>query len=413
MLDATLKTITIDELEIGMYVKDIIWKNSQYKVKTQGVIKSSKTIEQLKKQGVNNIVIEYTPVKERVESSANEDRYQNSGAPKAVNKTVQNHTNSTKSNPPSSNSIEQEFERSSELYDQATEHVKEMFFNAKIGERLSPEAVNELAGEITESVIRNEFAMTMLTRIRHHSTYQWEHSINCGVLLCGFSLYLGLKKETVKQITLGALLHDVGVAKVPKAIIDKPSKLTDNEMSVVKKHVAWGLDICKRDGFVDPFIIDMLVNHHERLNGTGYPRGIKDKKISKLSRMTAIVDVYDAMTGDRSYKKGVEPIKALRYLMSNNELFDQELVQKFIKYLGVHPVGSLVNLNNDKIAVVLEGNRKEPLKPLVKVFYSIKLKHYITPKTIDLRENTAIISGSIKPEEHDINMTKLLKDILN
>jgi len=155
-----------------------------------------------------------------------------------------------------------------------------------------------------------------------------------------------------------------------------------------------------------------LVNHHGRWDGSGYPRVISDGKLSKLSRMTAIEDVYDAMTGDCAYRKGQEPVQVLRYLMSKPNLFDQELVQKFIKYMGVYPVGSLVQLNNDKIAVVLEGNRVEPLKPTVKVFYSIKLRHYITAKTIDLRDETAKITGSIKAEDYEINLSKLLKDIV-
>jgi len=390
-----LKKITIDELEVGMYVTDVVWESSQYKVKTQGLVKSPGTIDQLRKQGVASIVIDAS----RLEESAKNDEPQRTNASPATpeNKKC---------------SIEEEFARSTELYDEATEHVKEIFFNARSGEQLSPEAVHVLAGEITDSVIRNEFAMTMLTRIRHHSTYQWEHSINSGVLLCGFSLYLGIKKETAKQITLGALLHDVGNAKVPRAIMEKPDKLTKNEMSVVKKHVSWGLNICKKDGLTNPIVVDMLVNHHERLDGSGYPRGISDGKLSKLSRMTAIVDVYDAMTGDSTYRKGQEPVQVLRYLMSKPNLFDQELVQKFIKYMGVYPVGSLVQLNNDKIAVVLEGNRVEPLKPIVKVFYSIKLRHYITAKTIDLRDETAKITGSIKAEDYEINLSKLLKDIV-
>ncbi|WP_448548246.1 HD-GYP domain-containing protein [Thalassotalea fusca] len=395
------KTITIDELEIGMYVKDVVWNNSQYKVKTRGLVKSAETIKQLRQQGVASLVVAY-------ESALNEARTSSdANQPPARKKAAANDEA-----PPLSQNVEDEFARSCEIYDEATEHVKEMFLNASAGQNLTPEAISTLAGEITESVARNEYAMTILTRIRHHSTYQWEHSINSGVLMCGFCLFLGIKKEVVEQITLGAMLHDVGTAKIPKGIIDKPGTLTNNEMTVVKKHVVWGYDICKRDGFDAPVIIDMVVNHHERLNGSGYPRGISKDKISKLSRMIAIVDVYDAMTGDSAYKKGVQPIEALRYLISQNELFDQDLVQKFIKYIGVNPVGSLVKLSSEMLAIVIEGNREEPLKPIVKVFYSLKLNCKISPKSIDLTVEPIEIIASVKGEEYNINIAKVIRDIV-
>jgi HD-GYP domain-containing protein (c-di-GMP phosphodiesterase class II) len=158
--------------------------------------------------------------------------------------------------------------------------------------------------------------------------------------------------------------------------------------------------------------MDMLINHHERLDGSGYPRGLKKEKLSNLARITAIIDVYDAMTGDKIYKKGQQPIKALRHLLGDKNKFDQELVQKFIKYLGVHPVGSLVELSNERIAIVIEGNRDEPLKPKVKIFYSLKLQHYIKLKDCDLSCEPVTIIGSIRADDHNINSSKLIQDIL-
>lgn len=278
---------------------------------------------------------------------------------------------------------------------------------------MSPEAISLLAGEITDSVIRNEYAITILTRIRHHSTYQWEHATNCAILVCGFALFLGLNKQTAQKMTLGALLHDIGVAKIPKGIIDKPNKLTSNEMNVVKKHLSWGHQLCKRDGFTDPIIMDMLINHHERLDGSGYPRGMKKDKLSKLARITAIVDVYDAMTGDKRYKKSQQPINALRYLLGQKDKFDQSIVQQFIKYLGVHPVGSLVQLSDDKLAVIVEGNRSEPLKPKVKIFYSLKLQQYVNPKYYDLATSPITIITSVRAEDFNINSAKVIRNTVS
>jgi HD-GYP domain-containing protein (c-di-GMP phosphodiesterase class II) len=406
------KTLTIDELEIGMFVTTLIIKNSNSKVKNQGKVNSQRTIESLKKQGVTEVIIKCDVEDVEVSNHSNntDNDVKNVNQKKSIDESASN-TKSNTSNEPCS--LSEEFARSCEIYDNASIDIQDLLKRAQTQQSLSPEAISALAGEITNSVIRNEYAITILTRIRHHSTYQWEHATNCAILVCGFALFLGFNKDTAQKMTLGALLHDIGVAKVSKAILDKPSKLTNNEMSVVKKHLAWGHQICKRDGFDDPIILDMLINHHERLDGSGYPRGLQKAKISKLSRITAIIDVYDAMTGDKIHKKGVQPIIALRHLLGQSEKFDQELVQKFIKYVGVHPVGSLIELSNEKLAVVVEGNRAEPLKPKVQIFYSLKLQQYINPKFCDLVSDPASIVASIRAEDHNINSSKVIRDIIS
>lgn len=401
-----LKTLTIDELEVGMMVKNIMLKDSDTKVKNQGRVNSLHTIEQLKKQGVAKVIIECDQgdIAETETANTEEDSSKNN---------ILADTDDSKNNKKSTVgvSLKKEFSRSCDIYDEATEKVKDIFLQAESGKNLTPEALTILAGEITESVQRNEYAITILTRIRHRSKYHWEHSINCAVLICGFGLYLGFNKDTVTQMTLGALLHDIGIAKVSKVILEKPGKLSNNEMSVVRKHVTWGYNMCKRDGLNNPIIIDMTVNHHERLDGSGYPRGITKDKITKLARITAIIDIYDAMTGDRPYKKSDLPIEALRYLMSKKEQFDQELVQSFIKYLGVHPVGTLVKLSNNRLAIVSEGNRVNPLKPIVKIVFNVKSNRLITPTDCDLNEEDIKIEASVQPEEYDINVSRLIRSI--
>ncbi len=391
-----LKTLSITDLKIGMFVTTVILNDSKNKVKNQGRVNSQRTIESLIKQGVTQVII-------KCEHDENNEAPQADIAEKKpTSAELQSNTASC--------SLEEEFARSCQIYDNTTQCIQDLLNRAQNQQNLSPEAISLLAGEITNSVIRNEYAITILTRIRHHSTYQWEHATNCAILVCGFALFLGLNKKTAQQMTLGALLHDIGLAKVPKGIIDKPTKLTSNEMNVVKKHLLWGHQLCKRDGFTDPIIMDMLINHHERLDGSGYPRGMKQEKLSKLARITAIIDVYDAMTGDKTYKKSQQPINALRYLLSNKDKFDQNLVQQFIKYLGVHPVGSLVQLSDDKLAVIVEGNRSEPLKPKVKIFYSLKLQQYVKAKDCDLTTSLETIIASVRAEDFNINSAKVIRD---
>lgn len=393
-----LKTLTIDELEVGMFVKDIVLKSSKHKVKNQGIVNSTRTIDMLKKQGVCSVVIEI------------DEKNLSDSADKAAKVEAEQENSAAKQEKVNAKSITEEFHRSCAIYDEATESISKLFNVSNLTTNsLSASAISCLAGEITESVMRNEYAMTILTRIRDRSAYQWEHAINCAVLICGFGLYLGLKKETVEQMTLGAIIHDAGVAKVSRAILEKSGPLTENEMNVVKKHVIWGIELCKRDGFENPIIIDMVANHHERLDGSGYPRGLKGDKISKLAKITSIVDVYDAMTGDRAYKKSEHPLKVFRFLMSQKAKFDQELVQQFIKYLGVYPVGSLVRLSNDKLAIVTEGNRINPIKPKVKMVYNLKLGHSVTPSDFDLQGAEINIESAVNGEDYGINISKIIR----
>jgi HD-GYP domain-containing protein (c-di-GMP phosphodiesterase class II) len=405
------KTLAIDELETGMFVTTLIIKNSKSNIKNQGRVNSQRTIESLKKQGVTEVIIK-CDIEDEAQSnhSNNTDKDDKSAS---LNNSIDQSSTDYKSN--TSNeacSLSAEFARSCVIYDNTTKDIQDLLKRAQTQQRLSPEAVTVLASEITNSVIRNEYAITILTRIRHHSTYHWEHAANCAILVCGFSLFLGFNKETAQKMTLGALLHDIGVAKVPKAILDKPGKLNSNEMNIIKKHLAWGHQLCKRDGFSDPIIIDMLINHHERLDGSGYPRGLTKEKLSNLARITAIIDVYDAMTGDKVYGKGMQPIIALRHILGQKDKFDQELVQKFIKYVGVHPVGSLTQLSNEKVAVVVEGNRADPLKPKVKIFYSLKLQQYINPKYCDLANEPLSIVASIRADDYNINSNKVIRDLI-
>ena len=394
-----IKTIPIDELEIGMYVKDVTWGNNKFKVKTQGIVKSEATIAQLKKQGVVSLVVECDDESDS-QSTIQSQQSLNSSE---LEKTVEEHQAS---------SIDKELSKSCEIYDNAAQEINAMFDCVKKNEPANAPAINELATEITNSIIRNEYAMTLLTRIRSQSTYQWEHAVNCSILLCGFSLYLGIKKETAQQIALGGMLKDIGMAKVPPGIINNPGKITDFDMKAVKKHVQWGLEANKKDGMNNKVITDMVVNHHERLDGSGYPRGIKKNNLSKLARMTAIVDVYDAFTGDKPHKQGEQPLVALRYLMSKKHLFDQELVQKFIKYLGVHPVGTIVKLNNDRLAIVMQGNRTNPIKPIVKIFYNLTHNRYITAVNCDLNVEDCKIVAAVLPQDYNINLNKIIREVI-
>ncbi|ATC83301.1 HD-GYP domain-containing protein [Pseudoalteromonas agarivorans] len=405
-----LIVLPISELTPGMFVDSVTKQHeglNSIKIKTSGLVRNQAIIKRLVTEGVLELLIDFTKG-----DAAIPDKYKPKSAP-----SQKSTTSSSKTKPPAVKpaiTLEQEFAKASINFEQHNRKLQALYGDVTTGLSVNLKVIDEMANDIVSSVFRNTSAMTILTRIKDKHSYNWRHMINCAIFTAVFAKYLGYKEEAVQQLAMGALLHDLGQAKLPQGIISRPSKLTSSEMDIIKRHVAQGLGLVKGEKGITPLILDMIVNHHERLDGSGYPRGITAEKLSRPARMMAIVDVYDALTADRPHQEGDEPINALRYLLANKELFDAELVQHFIKCLGVHPVGTIVKLTNERLALVLEGNRLNPIKPKVKLFYNAKHGHHVTPKDLDLNEpdQSIKIVSSIKPLDYQINLARLLKEHL-
>ncbi|MCQ8820928.1 HD domain-containing protein [Pseudoalteromonas agarivorans] len=405
-----LIALPISELTPGMFVDSVTKQHeglNSIKIKTSGLVRNQAIIKRLVTEGVLELLIDFTKG-----DAAIPDKYKPKSAP-----SQKSTTSSSKTKPPAVKpaiTLEQEFAKASINFEQHNRKLQALYGDVTTGLSVNLKVIDEMANDIVSSVFRNTSAMTILTRIKDKHSYNWRHMINCAIFTAVFAKYLGYKEEAVQQLAMGALLHDLGQAKLPQGIISRPSKLTSSEMDIIKRHVAQGLGLVKGEKGITPLILDMIVNHHERLDGSGYPRGITAEKLSRPARIMAIVDVYDALTADRPHQEGDEPINALRYLLANKELFDAELVQHFIKCLGVHPVGTIVKLTNERLALVLEGNKSNPIKPKVKLFYNAKHGHHVTPKDLDLNEpdQSIKIVSSIKPLDYQINLARLLKEHL-
>ena len=206
-------------------------------------------------------------------------------------------------------------------------------------------------------------------------------------LLTSFARTLELPREIIHEIAVGALLHDVGKAQVPDEILNKPAKLTDAEFVKMKSHVVQSKIILMGTPGISPIAIDVAAQHHERYDGTGYPNKLKGEEISLYGQMGAIVDVYDAITSNRCYHKGMAPTDALRKLLEWSKFhFKPELVQSFIRSIGIYPSGSLVRLESGRLAIVQEQHADKLMQPTVKVMYHSK-GHYLKPELIDLRRS--------------------------
>ncbi|MGE6193962.1 HD-GYP domain-containing protein [Aeromonas media] len=297
------------------------------------------------------------------------------------------------------------------LYQEARELQGKFIRHLKAGEPIDITPLAAVAEEMVDTMFTHGDAMLCLARIRAKDAYLMEHSMNVAILLANFGRYLGLERNVLKELTLGGLLHDVGKIMTPDEVLNKPGKLTDEEFGVMRQHVVHSYDILSNTAGITPTMLEVAANHHERLDGTGYPQRLKGEQLSLYTRMSGIVDVYDAVTADRVYKQGMQPTQAFRVLLKGiNQHFDAELVTKFIKCMGVYPVGTLVQLSNQRLAVVMQRNEQQPLKPLVKVIYHATQRHYLEVQWLDLARNGGqeSIESTVDPKEFGINLANFV-----
>ncbi|MFQ3190317.1 MAG: putative nucleotidyltransferase with HDIG domain [Paraglaciecola sp.] len=363
-----LKTFDIDDVEEGMFVDSIAKQQGKFKITSRGRVTSFGVIRQLKKKGILSVVIDMSK-QIKSEVTEPEELEPNTQKPSELSEEV---------------SFEAEIGVATKLQIKG-KYIQKIMLES-IGKNLPIDIAipRALTNSLVSSIDRNPNALMCLTKIREKDTYLLEHSLNVAILLANFGTYINLDKEQIQELTLTGFLHDIGKVKIPDEILHKPGSLNDQEMTIMRDHVYYGTKVLIEMG-IPASIVKTIGQHHERLDGYGYPDGLRGDEITQFGRMIAIVDTYDAITADRCYKAGVSSRKALQILLHDApEKYDEVLVTQFVQCIGIFPSGSLVKLNNEKIAMVLRQNPVHATKPIVKVFYSVRGNHYLEPKELDL-----------------------------
>ncbi len=281
--------------------------------------------------------------------------------------------------------VAEELQRAANVRRQAVDLVRMVMQDARLGKAVELDQVSPVVQNITESILRNAGALLGLLQIKNKDNYTFLHSVSVCALLVAFCRSRKMDEELIYQAGIGGLLHDTGKALVPDAILTKAGRLTDAEFDIIKRHPRDGHDILLRTPGIGAIPLDITLHHHERRDGSGYPDRQAEGAISELAQMAAIVDVYDAITSERCYHKGVPPAEALRKLYEWSKFhFDPALVQAFMRCLGIYPVGTLVLLESGRLGVVVEPHESSLLTPKVNVFFHTKQGRYIKPETVDL-----------------------------
>ena len=306
------------------------------------------------------------------------------------------------------------------VYKDARKWIDNMLEDCRLGRSVDTKKARVLVTQLADQVIKNRDALIWLTHLKERDEYTATHCINVCILALSFGRELKLDEAALHQLGMGALLHDIGKMKVPDEILNKPGRLSKEEFAIIMAHPSDGHAMLCDDHEVDPVSLHIVMHHHERLDGGGYPDGLSEDNIPLLTRISSIVDVYDAITSDRCYHDGIAPAMALENLFKwSSGNFDVSLLERFIKCLGIYPIGSVVQLNSGEIGIIVATDEDRRLKPIVLLVLSANGKPYEPRRLVNLSSaiwektgKSLSIMKVLEPGTMGINLKTILQDEL-
>ena len=382
-----LKKVDSSQLKVGMYIHDLScdWMTHPF-VRNRFLITSHDEIRKILNAGIHDVVIDSSKGLDVQDAPTLAEAQ--AATEREIVEIVAKAPVQTKV------SLGEEMQRAVQIRHQASTLVRTVMQDARLGKAIELDQVQPVVQNITESILRNPGALVGLLRIKNKDDYTFLHSVSVCTLLVAFCRSRNMPADITQQAGLGGLLHDTGKALVPDAILNKPGPLTDEEFAIIKKHPEDGYNILKQTPEIGPIPLDITLHHHERRDGSGYPGKQAAEEISELAQMAAIVDVYDAITADRCYHKGMSAAAALRKIYEWSKFhFNPTYAQEFMRCVGIYPVGTMVLLESGRLGVVVEPHETNLLAPKVNVFFHTKKNVYIKPETVDLSRGLGFGGG--------------------
>jgi len=376
-----LKRIRVEQVVLGMHIKEFCgsWMEHPF-WRTSFVITNPKDIELILSSSIKEVWIDCAKGLDVPEGETAVSEAESEAQVEAELKLAAMGARQTAPVP-----LHQEIERAARICTQSKQAVVSMFQEARMGKAVDANGAQQLVEEISDSLARNASALISLARLKTADDYTYMHSVAVCAMMVALARQLGLDEAQTRSLGLAGLMHDLGKAVMPEEVLNKPGKLTEAEFSIMKSHPVAGHRLLLQVGKADPMALEVCLHHHEKVDGSGYPEGLKGNDISLFAKMGAVCDVYDAITSNRPYKSGWDPAESLRKMAEWAEgHFDQRVFQAFVKILGIYPVGSLLRLTSGRIGVVVEQTTKSLTTPRVKVFFSTKSNLRIIPEVVDL-----------------------------
>ncbi len=291
--------------------------------------------------------------------------------------------------------IKERSEISEELFGEIENISFELINDVRSGERIRRKEVQDTVKNIVSSIkFKEDTRSVILEKTKRYDAYTFTHMVNVSILSVLIGMQMGIDKDDLVALGQGGLLHDTGKTKISIEIINKRGKLDPEELKQIRKHPLYGRDILLESGIRDERILAPVLQHHEKVDGSGYPLGLKEKSIHFFAKIAAVADVYDALTTVRSYKKAMIPYKAVSIILSMIKHFDPKVIKAFVNLMGIYPVGTRMRLSNGEIATVVETNVNSPLRPIVILESSLDI--------IDLSKDNKLLINRIFEDEEDV-----------
>ena len=292
----------------------------------------------------------------------------------------------------------EELREAKQAYHAAKGVIQQAMEDVRMGGALNMEAVQHVVEGMADSILRNPDALTSLSRLKQFDEYTFYHSVNTSLLALSLGRDLGYERPELLQLGTGMLLHDIGKTQIPLELLNKPGRFEEHEFEMMKQHVMRGAELLSSTtGLSDEFLKPTL-EHHERVDGTGYPCQHCKADLSEFGLIAAVVDIYDAVTSDRCYHKGKSPHDTLQFLyqLGTSGHVDSAMVQRLVQVVGVYPVGSCVALNTGESAIVLQSNHEFPLRPRVRIVADGTGFRRARPMDLDLSTQAGSLDRTIK-----------------
>jgi len=287
-------------------------------------------------------------------------------------------------------------------FDKAAECVERIVEGDLKEGRLDLATVKSAVSPILESMIRNSDAFMWLSKMQEQDSHSYEHSVQNCALGIAFGRHMGMKKIELNTLATGLLLMDIGKIRLPKELLQKGSELTPAETEVLRKHVAFTVDILRKTKGINEHVINIALTHHERYDGSGYPNALVGVQTPVYGRIAGIIDCYDTMITSTPHKEAISEHKALQEIYNmRDQLFQQQLVEQFMQCMGVYPTGSLVELSSGSVGAVLSQNTQQKLNPKIIMLLDEDKRVYKKRCVFDLS----------KQEKTRLHITKSLENL--
>jgi len=370
-----IKKITVQQLRAGMYIYDLNcgWLNHPFLFGNSMKIKDRAVINKIIQFGIREVFIDTEKGLDVQDAAASRDK-DSSNDITCGDPGPEEQTQKKCDNVP----IAEELNKARKIKQKTVQMIRGIMDDIKLGKQIEKGPAEEMVNDIVESVFRNQDALIGLGRLRKINDYVYNHSVSVCVLMVTFAKHLGYNDNLMREVGIGAMLHDIGTAYVPQEILNKESDLTEYEYRQVQLHVEFGRTLLEQAKDISYTSIMTAYHHHERMDGSGYPNGLKSDEITPFGQALAIADVYDALTTKRCYKNKILPTQALKMIYDWGESkFNRHLVEQFIRSVGIYPAGSLVRLENGLLGFVIDHNVNNSLHPVVRIVFDTKKNAFI------------------------------------